>query len=206
MRSLRSTGAETAAAARAILSEVPLDKLYYVQGGAAAWQVCSACCLCRQTFGLCGDPRLLGMACLLPSQPTVHLHHTAACRQANMDPGLAPLSLCPSFFPYYLLQAAGAPWKEPASFSFGLPPLNLSGISGARNTLAGGVQNLASDLKEAPPSTKGLLAAAGVLGASALLFSQVELLLEVAGLVAVGQFLLKVVFAEDREKTLTTIK
>lgn len=36
--------------------------------------------------------------------------------------------------------------------------------------------------------------------------AQVELLLELAGLVAAGQFLLKVVFAEDREKTLTEIK
>lgn len=33
-----------------------------------------------------------------------------------------------------------------------------------------------------------------------------ELLLEVAGLLAAGQFLLKVLFAEDREKTLTELK
>jgi hypothetical protein len=35
----RSSGAEAAAAAKAILAEVPLERLYYVQGGADAWQV-----------------------------------------------------------------------------------------------------------------------------------------------------------------------
>ena len=35
---------------------------------------------------------------------------------------------------------------------------------------------------------------------------QLEILFELAGVLAAGQFLLKVAFAEDREKTLTEIK
>jgi hypothetical protein len=35
----RSSGKEAAAAAKAILAEVPLERLYFVQGGADAWQV-----------------------------------------------------------------------------------------------------------------------------------------------------------------------
>lgn len=147
---LDTSGSEAAAAAKAILAEVPLERLYFVQGGADAWQ------------------------------------------------------------------ASGNPWKEPsAPFSFSLPDIDLASLdlSGATKTIAGGVQTtaaavttLASDFESAPASAKGLLAAVGVVGASAFLFSQVELLLELAGLVAAGQFLLKVVFAEDREKTLTEIK
>ncbi|PSC70410.1 rhodanese-like domain-containing chloroplastic [Micractinium conductrix] len=137
---LDSTGAQAAAAARAILAEVPLEKLYYVQGGSEAWQ------------------------------------------------------------------AAGGPWREPGKgFNFELP-----NFSEGLQTIAGGVSTVASGVTEAvaeaPEAAKGALVFAGVVGASALLFTQLEILFELAGVLAAGQFLLKVAFAEDREKTLTEIK
>lgn len=145
---LDTDGSEAGAAAKAILEVVPLNNLYYVQGGADAWQ------------------------------------------------------------------AGGGPWKEPTKLSFALPDLSQLDLtqldfSTATKTIAGSVQtvqNLATEFDNAPASAKGVLAALGVVGASALLFTQVELLLELAGLLAAGQFLLKVVFADEREKTLTEIK
>lgn len=106
-------------------------------------------------------------------------------------------------------QEAGFPWKEPLRFS--LP--NLSNIDLANidltagvNAVVGGAKALADDFAEAPSVTKGLLAAGAVAGASVLLFSQAELLFEVAGLFAAGQFLFKMMFADEREKALTEIK
>lgn len=137
---LDSTGAQSAAAAKAILAEVPLENLYYVSGGADAWQ------------------------------------------------------------------ASGGPWREPGK---GLS-LDLSAVTetlqGGYTTVVGGVSKVAEGVAEAPEAAKGALVFAGLVGASAVLFTQLELLFELAGILAAGQFLLKVAFAEDREKTLTELK
>jgi rhodanese-related sulfurtransferase len=106
-------------------------------------------------------------------------------------------------------QEAGFPWKEPLRFA--LPDfsnIDLSNIdlTAGINTVVGGAKALADDFAEAPSVTKGILAAGAVAGASVLLFSQAELLFEVAGLFAAGQFLFKMLFAEEREKALTEIK
>ncbi|KAL4448313.1 hypothetical protein ABPG75_005532 [Micractinium tetrahymenae] len=140
---LDSTGSESAAAAKAILAEVPLDKLYYVSGGADAWQ------------------------------------------------------------------ASSGPWREPGKgLGLALPDLSsvTQTLAGGYTTVVGGVSKVAEGVAEAPEAAKGALFFAGLVGASALLFTQLELLFELAGILAAGQFLLKVVFAEDREKTLTELK
>ncbi|KAL4433287.1 hypothetical protein ABPG77_003335 [Micractinium sp. CCAP 211/92] len=140
---LDSTGSQSAAAAKAILAEVPLENLYYVSGGADAWQ------------------------------------------------------------------ASGGPWREPGKgLALGLPDLSAvtETLAGGYKTVVGGVSKAAENVAEAPEAAKGALVFAGLVGASAVLFTQLELLFELAGILAAGQFLLKVVFAEDREKTLTELK
>ena len=61
-------------------------------------------------------------------------------------------------------------------------------------------------LQAAPTLTQSLLAGGALAGAGLLLYTEIPVLLEVAGLLAAGQFLLKLVFAEEREQTFTQIK
>lgn len=97
-------------------------------------------------------------------------------------------------------QAAGAPWRAPgAALSLSLPSVDLRSIGK-------GLDNLAEDFKDAPSLGKGLLGVAAIGGASFLLVNQLEVLLELAGVIVAGQFALRLLFAEDREKTLTEIR
>jgi chitinase domain-containing protein 1 len=92
--------------------------------------------------------------------------------------------------------AEEGPWRAPSK-GLSLPDLSQ---------VAASIDALAEDFKAAPTLTKGALAAGAIAGASVLLFNEVEVVLELAGLFAAGNFLLKLVFAEEREKTLGEIK
>lgn len=94
-------------------------------------------------------------------------------------------------------QAAGAPWRKPGKLS--LPSLNFKAFG--KN-----IDTLAEDFKEAPSLTKATVAAGALAGAGILLFNEIEVIIELVGLLALGQFALKFVFAEEREKTMTEIK
>ncbi len=61
-------------------------------------------------------------------------------------------------------------------------------------------------LQSAPTLTKAGLAAGGLAAAGFLLFNEVEVLLQLVGIVAAGQFAFKLLFAEEREQTLTEIR
>lgn len=92
------------------------------------------------------------------------------------------------------------PWKAPSSgLSLSLPSFNLKAVGSS-------VNELAEDFKKAPTITKAGLATGAIIGAGVLIFNEIEVVLELAGLFAAGNFLLKLVFAEEREKTLTDIK
>ena len=192
----RSSGSEAAAAAKAILAEVPLERLYFVQGGADAWQVRPAWGQPTRKLGATGGGHAARNAwarvcvCRVCSRPAAAhagvtrgplLHQQPPTPRARLTlhaPHPAPTPAHPP-----PRQASGNPWKEPsAPFSFSLPDIDLASLdlSGATKTIAGGVQTtaaavttLASDFESAPASAKGLLAAVGVVGASAFLFSQV---------------------------------
>ena len=108
---------------------------------------------------------------------------------------------------YYVQGGAEAwaetgPWKQPgAGLSFSLPSVNLNLKSVGAN-----INELAEDFKKAPSLTKAGLAAGALFGAAFLLANEVEVILELAGILAAGNFLLKFVFADEREKTLTEIR
>ena len=104
---------------------------------------------------------------------------------------------------YYVQGGAEAweeegPWRAP-SRGLSLPSLNLKSVGS-------NINELAEDFKKAPTLTKAGLAAGAIAGAGFLLFNEVEVILELAGLFAAGNFLLKLVFAEEREKTFSEIK
>jgi chitinase domain-containing protein 1 len=66
---------------------------------------------------------------------------------------------------------------------------------------------LAEEYKESPTVVKGGLAVAAAGAAAFVLFNEVEIILEVLGVWAAAQFLAKkLLFAEDREKTLAQLK
>lgn len=89
-------------------------------------------------------------------------------------------------------------WKEPGKgLSLSLP--DLKGVGSQLNALA-------EDYKEAPTLNKAGIAAGAILGAGVFLVNEAEVLLELAGLVAAGNFFVKLIFAEQREKTMSDIK
>lgn len=99
------------------------------------------------------------------------------------------------------------PWKEPGR-GLELPNFDLAAL-GAKvdpKNLGATVETLAEDLKSAPTLTKAGLAAGGLAAAGFLLFNEVEVLLQLVGIVAAGQFAFKLLFAEEREQTLTEIR
>lgn len=90
------------------------------------------------------------------------------------------------------------PWRQAsAGLSLSLPNLKAVGNN---------INELAEDFKKAPSLTKAGLAAGAIVGAGFLLFNEIEIVLEIAGLFAAGNFALKLLFADEREKTLTEIK
>jgi chitinase domain-containing protein 1 len=90
------------------------------------------------------------------------------------------------------------PWRAPSKgLSLSLPDLRQVGAS---------LDGLAEDFRAAPSLAKGAVAAGALLGASVLVINEVDVVLELAGLWAAGNFLLKLVFADEREKTFTEIK
>lgn len=104
---------------------------------------------------------------------------------------------------YYVQGGAEAweeqgPWRAPSK-GLSLPSLNLKAVSS-------NINELAEDFKKAPSVTKAGLAAGAIAGAGFLLFNEIEVVLELAGLFAAGNFFLKLVFADEREKTLGEIK
>ena len=91
-------------------------------------------------------------------------------------------------------KASGEGWKSPSK---GLS-LNLGGLKNVGASL----EALASDFEAAPTGAKAGLAAGALAAAGILLFNEVEAVLELAGALAAGQFVLKrLVFAADRKQT-----
>jgi chitinase domain-containing protein 1 len=104
---------------------------------------------------------------------------------------------------YYVQGGAEAweeqgPWRAPSK-GLSLPSLNLKSVGS-------NINELAEDFKKAPSVTKAGLAAGAIAGAGFLIFNEIEVVLELAGLFAAGNFFLKLVFADEREKTLGEIK
>lgn len=92
---------------------------------------------------------------------------------------------------------SGAPWRKPGKLS--LPSFNIK-------DLGKNIDTLAEDFKQAPTLTKATVAGGALVGAAVLLANEIELVIELVGLVALGQFFVKNIFAEEREKTMTEIK
>lgn len=91
-------------------------------------------------------------------------------------------------------KASGAAWRAPSK---GLT-LDLSALK----NVGGAVDALAEDFKAAPTAAKAGLAVGALVAGAALLFQEAETVLEIAGLVAAGQFAAKrLVFASDRKRT-----
>ncbi|KAG7670810.1 hypothetical protein Ndes2526B_g01435 [Nannochloris sp. 'desiccata'] len=104
---------------------------------------------------------------------------------------------------YYVQGGAEAweeqgPWRAPSK-GLSLPSLDLRSVGS-------NINELAEDFKKAPSLTKAGLAAGAIAGAGFLVFNEIEVVLELAGLFAAGNFLLKLVFADEREKTFSEIK
>lgn len=95
---------------------------------------------------------------------------------------------------------SGAPWKLPSK-GLQLPSINLD-----LGNLPKVIDTLAEDFKTSPDAAKAGLAALGLAGAGVLLFTEVEVILQLVGLLATGQFALKLLFKDDREQTLTEIR
>ncbi|DBA91590.1 TPA: hypothetical protein ACH3X1_003201 [Trebouxia sp. C0004] len=96
-------------------------------------------------------------------------------------------------------RASQLPWREPSrGFNFNL---DFSGLKGLN------LDKVAEDFKSKPTLTKAGLAV-GALGAAAVvLFNEVEIVLEVLGVAAAGNFLArKLLFAKDREQTVEQIR
>lgn len=96
-------------------------------------------------------------------------------------------------------RASQLPWREPSrGFNFNL---DFSGLKGLN------LDKVAEDFKSKPTLTKAGLAV-GALGAAAVvLFNEVEVVLEVLGVAAAGNFLAKkLLFAKDREQTVEQIR
>ncbi|DBA93345.1 TPA: hypothetical protein ACH3X2_003622 [Trebouxia sp. C0005] len=95
-------------------------------------------------------------------------------------------------------RASQLPWREPSRFNFNL---DFSGLKGLN------LDKVAEDFKSKPTLTKAGLAV-GALGAAAVvLFNEVEVVLEVLGVAAAGNFLAKkLLFAKDREQTVEQIR
>jgi rhodanese-related sulfurtransferase len=117
------------------------------------------------------------------------------------DAGAAASEVADTVAKMYFVQggaeqwAESGPWRQPsAGLSLSLPDLRSLGSS---------VNNLAEDFKKTPTVGKAGLAAAAIAGAGLLIFNEVEVVLELAGLVAGGNFLLKLLFADEREKVRT---
>jgi rhodanese-related sulfurtransferase len=94
--------------------------------------------------------------------------------------------------------ADSGPWRAPSS-GISLPSVDLKAIGASVNSLA-------EDFKQAPSLTKAGVALAAIAGAGIFLVNEIEVVLELAGVLAAGNFLLKLVLADEREKTLTEIK
>jgi len=104
---------------------------------------------------------------------------------------------------YYVQGGAEAweeqgPWRAPSK-GLSLPSLDLRSVGS-------NINELAEDFKKAPSLSKASLAAGAIAGAGFLVFNEIEVVLELAGIFAAGNFLLKLVFADEREKTLSEIK
>jgi hypothetical protein len=104
---------------------------------------------------------------------------------------------------YYVQGGAEAweeegPWRAPSK-GISLPSLDLKSVGS-------NINELAEDFKKAPSVTKAGLAAGAIAGAGFLLFNEIEVVLELAGLFAAGNFFLKFVFADEREKTISEFK
>ncbi|KAK9815587.1 hypothetical protein WJX72_006317 [[Myrmecia] bisecta] len=91
-------------------------------------------------------------------------------------------------------KASELPWKAPGF------QLDLGGLGTS-------VDNFAEEFKAAPSVTKLGIAAGAIGAASLVIFNEVEVLLEVLGVLVAGQFFAKnVLFAKDRKSTTEKIK
>lgn len=103
---------------------------------------------------------------------------------------------------------SGAPWKEPSK-GLSLPSLSLPNLSSlkADALLGEGLDSVAEGLKTTPDAVKGALTVGGLVLGGALLLTEVEVLLQLVGVVAAGQFLAtRLLFAKDRAQTIKEVK
>eukprot|EP00892_Ulva_mutabilis_P012386 jgi/Ulvmu1/951/UM102_0034.1 len=95
------------------------------------------------------------------------------------------------------------PWKEPLKLAVNFESLKAIDISG----VAEGTEKLVEKYRENPTVVNGGIAAMAVAGASVFLFTEVEAILQVVGVVVALQFLSKrLLFAEDRQQTFNDLK
>jgi hypothetical protein len=100
-------------------------------------------------------------------------------------------------------QEQGAPWRAPSKgldlSALSLPSLALPNIDS--------IDALAESYKANPSLASAVLSLAAIGGVATFIISEFEVLLEVVGVLAAGQFLLRyLLFADDREKTFDSIK
>lgn len=92
-------------------------------------------------------------------------------------------------------ETEGLPWKAPSK------GLDLSALSLSLPDISGVVD----DFKADPTMTKGALAIGAIVGTSALAVAEIDVLLQLVGVFAVGQFLFRLINADERESTIKGI-
>jgi len=85
-------------------------------------------------------------------------------------------------------QASGAPWREPSKASFSL------------SAITDGIDALAEDFKEAPTLAKSGLALGALVGAGALLFNELETVIEVVGSLAIANVAIGTLLSPPNEE------
>lgn len=96
-------------------------------------------------------------------------------------------------------EASDLPVRSLTAPLFSLPSLDLSGL--------GNLEELASRYRKDPNALNTLMAAAAVAGGATLLLTEFETILELVGIVGAGKFLLdRLLFADERDKTLKEVK
>lgn len=142
---------------------------------------------------------LLMLLVLVDNMQRITTRHTI-CSHTHPAQPLAPYPPPTHPSPLLFTQASEAPWKKAA------PALSLPSLPNFAS-LGTSLDEFAEDFKANPTLLKGALAVGAVVGAGALLLSQVEVLLELVGVVAAGRFLTtRLLFAQDREQTLSEVK
>lgn len=209
-----STGEEAASAAATLFAseELSLQKVFYVKVRPGL-QGCRAGPPAARLYGsaavvLCAAPPVLAGAavflrhlytCLAATcvSETHSLRHMVHPSPRSHHPSPTPQGGAASW------QEQGAPWRAPSKgldlSAFSLPSLSLPNIDS--------IDALAESYKANPSLASAVLSLAAIGGVATFIISEFEVLLEVVGVLAAGQFLLRyLLFADDREKTFNSIK